>query len=139
MLRDVGLLLNCFLCDSVYVITLRQLDLAEFRGRAGKDAMDDRLFALQSKLPAVMVERCPTCLELCRGVPFREWLASDLECLLSPAQPLRFAADELPPLYLDEGDGSGRPRWRLLQGLGALLLAPARPLCAPPARRSQPG
>ena len=161
--RGVAIVCRCALCDSYFLSVLGFVELAQFRGKKGKAALDDKLETMQARFGEssrthrddrttennrLEFLRCPTCIEAVSGVRYAEWVSgggvmaafSDVcqtsgsaepepepelrwadgedVALLSPCRFVSFGDDELPPLYMDSSEGKGKPKWKLVQGVG---------------------
>mmetsp|Transcript_5317 Transcript_5317/g.12826 ORF Transcript_5317/g.12826 Transcript_5317/m.12826 type:complete len:250 (+) Transcript_5317:150-899(+) len=124
MLRDVGVVCNCAMCDSYFVVVVMQVDYSNYRGGAGTKRLETHYEKCQLRLEeAVWTQaRCASCMELVTGMRYGEWLQSDLPVHPSPARFVAFDEGEPPTLYVDENAGAGKPKWSLAQGVGPKTL-----------------
>ena len=136
--QDVACFANCLLCDSFFVVTVGEADFASFRGRKGQKQQEALLEQMQVKQEASRREMlgCPTCTVLVTG---RSWedLMSDkwAESVLTPCVKVTCTEEELDiPLYLNAARGNGKPKWKLIQGVGRWCSLPllVSYLCAGP-------
>eukprot|EP01103_Thecamoeba_quadrilineata_P015927 TRINITY_DN5177_c0_g1_i2.p1 TRINITY_DN5177_c0_g1~~TRINITY_DN5177_c0_g1_i2.p1 ORF type:complete len:133 (+),score=23.75 TRINITY_DN5177_c0_g1_i2:123-521(+) len=120
MKREIGVIVNCVLCDSYFVVVINVVDLSNYSGKKGKDLLLNSYEKQQQQLnpshPIFL--RCPHCLELIHSMSYSNWLQSDADCLLSVCRYLSFAENEGPALYLDHReDENKKPKWKLCQGI----------------------
>ena len=110
MPHEVGIVCRCVLCDSYFVTVIDQLQLGEYRGKAGKAQLEDRMEAMQALYgcdpaaggrpwrdgrlagPECGYEflPCPTCIEAAYGMRFQEWFslsAAELQARPQAAEP----------------------------------------------------
>uniref|UniRef100_A0A6U6CGC1 Uncharacterized protein n=1 Tax=Guillardia theta TaxID=55529 RepID=A0A6U6CGC1_GUITH len=112
------------MCDSFFLTAVGSVDNREYKGREGTRRLEERIEKVQLRYEEAKYTqaRCPTCVEACSGKRYSEWLTSDIPAVLSPCSFAIFDPAEPPPVYIDESDGSGKPRWTLLQGVGPKTL-----------------
>ena len=127
VLHEEGFVVNCCLCDSYFVLTTSLCAPAAYRGKAGREKLDDRNEKLQRQFAAKRwaLLRCSACIELSSGTPFLDWMEQHArdQAVLTPFSPcffVTFEEGELPPLYLDHKPAgeAGKPKWRLASGVG---------------------
>jgi hypothetical protein len=175
MAHPVAILCRCALCDSYFLTQLGSIQLAEYRGKKGKAALQDQLEKMQARFERGIGDghedqrsdrayrdaraasantydwlRCPTCVEATHGMRYAEWLAQggvygaathtaahggpepeaepepqqlagqlqEDRSVLSPCEYVSFEDDQPPPLYMDGSSGKGKPKWKLVQGVG---------------------
>ena len=121
---------RCVLCDSYALLTLGLLpDRKLARGIKGKKAYEDLLEDFQERLAPphkTFLLACPTCNAFASAsdpalrfdqVKQGEYLRDGL-AVLTPCDLVVFDTEELPPVYRDEANQGGRPKYRLCQGVG---------------------
>ena len=125
--RDEGVVCNCSLCDSYFVLITGGSNPADYRGKAGTKVKDDRNEKLQQRWGerGWLMLRCPTCVELASGLRYLDWMerhGHDFEMAtpLSPCWAVSWAEGELPALFEDHRTdaGGGKPKWALASGVG---------------------
>ena len=74
--RDEGVVCNCSLCDSYFVLITGGSNPADYRGKAGTKVKDDRNEKLQQRWGerGWLMLRCPTCVELASGLRYLDWM-----------------------------------------------------------------
>mmetsp|Transcript_10373 Transcript_10373/g.15172 ORF Transcript_10373/g.15172 Transcript_10373/m.15172 type:complete len:308 (+) Transcript_10373:70-993(+) len=97
-MRDIGVIYQCFMCDSLMIIGIDQVDLRVYRGKQGKAALNHLYWNLQKKvmyvnkplgnkvsdfflptnshllLNSIAYEHCPTCTEFCVNCRYKEFV-----------------------------------------------------------------
>eukprot|EP00656_Telonema_subtile_P013970 TRINITY_DN17103_c0_g1_i2.p1 TRINITY_DN17103_c0_g1~~TRINITY_DN17103_c0_g1_i2.p1 ORF type:complete len:276 (+),score=78.80 TRINITY_DN17103_c0_g1_i2:88-915(+) len=120
--QDVACIANCLLCDSFFVVTIGEIDLASYRGKKGQKQQEALLEELQLRHEKTRHEllACPTCTLLSSG---REW--QDLMCdkwaeaALTPCVKVVCTEEQEDlPVYLNSTRPPGKPKWKLVQGCG---------------------
>jgi len=116
------------LCDSYFVVTVGELDLAIYRGKKGtkkKEAdLEEMQLILEQNLRDFMA--CPTCTQLSTGRTWEDLMTDKwAEAALTPCIKMCCTDNgEDIPLYLNSVSGpsgslTGRkPKWKLVQGCG---------------------
>lgn len=122
--HDVGVIVLCAMCDSYFLVTITSVEYKCFKGKKGTLALESYFEKLQNKLEQDRYAqmRCPTCMECITGKSYTEWIESGEPAHLSLVRFVTFDAAEPPPLYADEVNGGGKPKWSLAQGIGPRTL-----------------
>ena len=122
-MRELGAILNCVFCDTYFISCFDNLSFDGFKGKKGKQQLDDVLFRKReglSKRLRFTFQFCPTCVEYCTGLKFAQWRGTQEEeedCPLSICTIVQFDSSEPPPIFIEEGKGK-RPKWTLVHGCG---------------------
>lgn len=96
MLREVGVLVVCLNCDSIVMLVVEAIDLktgkgkGKGKGRESREELEDRWVRLQERFRSrkrgqgeaegggggsLVTIACPTCIELCNGMRFQEYVS----------------------------------------------------------------
>lgn len=146
MLRDVGSLFHCVVCDSVFVIIVSAVNLQNYSGSKKKELLD-YYESIQLKLYHMICKiheetkrrfrtflpfRCPLCIELIFGRKYIEWLNDpSSESIDSPCLLVTFSTEEETlsnefcgiPLYINLANSAEeKPKWELCSGIGPRTL-----------------
>ena len=76
MKHDLGIILNCSLCDSFFLCVIAEIDPRDWSGRQGTRALDEK----NAKIQEVWADRrwtlfrCPTCVELLSSKTYLDWI-----------------------------------------------------------------
>ncbi|KAG2374903.1 hypothetical protein C9374_010277 [Naegleria lovaniensis] len=103
-MREVGIVFECFNCGTYFVNTVKLIDLADNRGKKGKDILTETYISVQKYYEQFnnryQLCICPTCNELIYNVKYQDMLVSvDHPCILSLCRAFKFLQEEeQPPL-----------------------------------------
>jgi len=112
-MREVGALFHCCLCDSIFVLVVKYIDLQAYSGAKRKELLNiyeeqqKRIYDLvwqnrkinlkQLKYRSCFFFRCPTCVQYATGKTYLDWLENFQDHEIMYESPCRFVNFENDP------------------------------------------
>jgi len=124
-MREVGVIMDCLFCNSLFVVCVKMIDLKAFRERQSKELLLKHCQRIQRRCKegGYPYMCCPLCTELVTGGRYHECIGDRRSCVLSICRYMVFSEeDDNTPIYINMAEKDKKPKWTLMQGTGPKTL-----------------